>query len=89
MLLNIKAPFNWLTQSSVDTFAETDMDVNISSSLLFSQGSMAIEGVKAPLSNRKKPGSDFGKYKLSNKDPASTSNQKRSEAGKIVFLLCF
>lgn len=78
---DIKAPFNWLTQSSLDTFAETDMDVEVSSSLLFTQASTVTSAVSAPLSTRKKPGSEFGKYKLGAKSAVPTSNQKQNETG--------
>ena len=58
-----KGPYNWLTQSSMDTYADTmlsSMDTSSSSALLFTIGKSSTAPQRAPT----KPGANFGKERL-------------------------
>jgi len=78
-----KGPFNWLTQSSLDTFAEGSSSFTLpetqqsQSSLLFNVGS---EGPRRLVARRQKAGPGFGQQRLG-AGKASTSTTNGAAAG--------
>ena len=80
-----KGPFNWLTQSSLDTYAETSfvtMETQTTqSTLLFSVGTGDSQGAGV---RRHRPGPGFGKQKLS-APKASTTTAKKD--GKMMQMM--
>lgn len=72
-----KGPFNWLTQSSLDTYADVSsftMETQANpSTLLFTVGTGDTVG-SGP--RRAKPGADFGKQKLGKPQPSTSATKK-------------
>ena len=73
----VKGPYNWLTQSSLDTFADVSivpMDTQMSqSSLLFTVGTADTQG-RGP--RRPRPGLGFGKQRLTAPKPVTAGKKE-------------
>jgi len=72
-----KGPYNWLTQSSLDTYADVSsftMDTQANpSTLLFTVGTGDSVRTK---SRRHKPGPDFGKQKMAKPQSSNSTTPK-------------
>ena len=73
-----KGPYNWLTQSSLDTYADVsvvpmDTQASSQSSLLFSVGTADSQGRAA---RRPRPGPGFGKQRLTAPKPATAGKKE-------------
>ena len=68
-----KGPYNWLTQSSLDTYSDVSMvpmDTQVSqSSLLFTVGTADSQGRPT---RRPRPGAGFGKQRIAAPKPSTT-----------------
>lgn len=86
----VKAPFNWLTQSSLDTFADYSMSsTETQSSLLFTVGSNRgglPKSTNVPRSRLTGPRSGFGQ---SIPRPISAGKQGSSKNGQFLYKIRF
>lgn len=90
--LGSNAPFNWLTQSSLDTFADASlMETNSLSSLLFTVGSSSKGGDSktrvATKHHHTGTGSNFGKQMARTERTGNSAGPKNDSWSFLVFIL--